>query len=80
MYERIQDKEVKTNKAHFCEWCAGYLSKGSYARYRAYRFNGEFQYGWMHDDCARAMDECIDDYPEGWVPGDFERGSTVSVA
>ena len=80
MYEEIQRKEVKCRKSHFCSWCAGHIPAGNYAAYRAYVWNGDFHNDWMHDDCDRAM-RAIDpsDFPDGWTPGDFERGSTVCI-
>jgi hypothetical protein len=76
MYREIQNKEVKTRKPHYCGWCGSFMSVGSYARYRVYVFNGDFSRDWMHDDCCRAMQEISDTLPEGWSPGDFERGLT----
>lgn len=79
MYQEIQNKEVKTRKPHHCEWCAAFIPEGSYVRYRVFKFNGDFNYGWSHDDCYRAMCEVEHEYPDGWTPGDFERGSTEAI-
>lgn len=79
MYEEIRNKEVKTRAGHFCEWCGNFIPKGSYVRHRVYKFNGDFNTGWLHDDCYRAMEEVGHEYPDGWIPGDFSRGSTEYI-
>jgi hypothetical protein len=76
-YTELKLKEVKVRKTHYCEWCAEKLEIGQSAKYRAYVFDNEFHSGYMHPECHDAMqeaDEAIQD--EGWMPGDFSRGSS----
>ena len=80
MYEEIRSKEVKTRKTHFCVWCGAFIPIASYVIYRAYKFDGDFTDDWMHVDCSNASQE-VDwrDYPDGFAPGSFQRGSTESI-
>ncbi len=68
----------KTRKSHLCEWCDELLAPGSPAHYRAYIFDGGFGHGWMHPECWDAMARIdVDLLEEGWMPGDFPRGSEI---
>ena len=77
-YTELQSKLVKVRKPRSCEWCSERIEAGEQANYRAYVFDGDFMSGHMHPECHQAML----DYPyqadlaDGWVPGDFARGST----
>jgi hypothetical protein len=73
----FKNKEVICRKPHSCEWCATKINAGERARYRAYRFDGDFQAGHMHLECYHAMSKSpLYDVEDGWSPGDFERGQT----
>lgn len=79
MVTSLKDKEVTTRKRHRCEWCGELIESGERAQYRVYIFEG-FTTGYMHLECREAMDDYPDkrDLADGWMEGDFKRGSTES--
>lgn len=77
MYTELKKKLVVCRKRHRCEWCNEYIEIGEQSHYRAYVWEEGFQTGYMHKECKEAMDEYPNRYDleEGWMPGDFRRGS-----
>ena len=82
MSQILKDKKVKTKKRHRCEWCNEWIEAGTEANYRSYVFNGDFNHGHMHPECNDAMNsgKADIDPDEGWMPGDFKRGSVECLA
>ena len=80
MYVELQQKAVIVRKPHRCEWCAERIEKGEDAHYRSYVWDDGLQSGWMHPECWAAMSE--EDYrnlEDGWMPGDYKRGTCECV-
>lgn len=78
MYEEIKCLEVQCRRNHGCEWCNETVSKGEKAQYRVYVFEGDFNTGWMHPECWRAMEDSPNDViSERWVPGEPQRGKIL---
>lgn len=75
-YRPITERWIKsTKKKHFCEWCNTRVDAGSYAYRRVYVFDGDFNCGYMHEECAKAMEQTSNEIlQDGWMPGDFNRG------
>ena len=75
--ELSEPKQVTTRKNHRCGWCDELIPKGTTDIWsRSYIFEDGPQSDWMHPECWDAMfemDHC--DLAEGWMPGDFVRGS-----
>lgn len=66
----------KTRKSRSCEWCAQEIPAGSKAFHRSYIFEGDFNSAYMHPECKNAYGEAPPDIVEdGWIPGDFKRGT-----
>lgn len=69
--------EVKCRKSHECAWCGKFIEKGSKAISRSYIWESGPQTDWMHHECNDAMHTAPRDVlNDGWLPGDFVRGST----
>jgi hypothetical protein len=78
MYSEIRCKVVKCRKDHCCEWCGEDIEKGTEAKNRTYKFEGELNHAWMHLECFKAMEESdYDTVADGWYPGDNQRGKTI---
>jgi hypothetical protein len=81
-YSEIENRLVlKTKKDHQCAWCGEKIKSGESAQYRVYVFD-DFTRDWMHPECYGAMGKLPRDdwaYQEGWMPGDFKRGTTECV-
>ena len=62
---------------HTCEWCAEGITRGTRARYRRYIFDGRWLSGYMHPECYEGgyLEEDPMNLEDGWVPGDYKRGS-----
>lgn len=76
MYTPIQEKLVKTRVEHRCEWCDEDVDKGTTAFYRAYVWEGDFNSGYMHEECRAALLKAPADLiEEGWTPGEFKKGT-----
>ena len=74
------DKQVKVRKSHRCVWCGEDIPNKSNAQYRSYIFDGVFQFDWMHPECYSAMMNDWDEgFDEGFLPGEFERGSAENA-
>ncbi len=72
----LKDKIVKVRKQRRCEWCGERIEEGEQARYRAYRFDGEFQTGYQHLECYAAM--CQSDFDDwGFEQCQQLRGKTL---
>ena len=73
----FKNKKVKTKKRHRCEWCNEWIEAGEAANYREYIVEGDFYHGHMHLECDAAMmsGTAAIDNDDGWMPGDFKRGS-----
>ena len=75
-YVELQAKIVRPRKNHECEWCGEPVLKGEKCNYRSFIFEQGPQSGWSHPECWLAMAEQDRDVLcEGWMPGDFQRGS-----
>lgn len=75
-YVELQSKTVKPRKARACEWCAERIEKGEECHYRSFIFEDGPESGWSHPECYEAMkDADPSDLSEGWMPGDWKRGS-----
>jgi hypothetical protein len=81
-YQEITNKEVqKTRKPHQCCWCSELIDTGEKARHRVYVGDG-FTSDYMHPECYNALLEKPNEYyfnEEGWMPGDFKRGSYEEI-
>jgi hypothetical protein len=78
-YTELTCKEVRCRKQHLCSWCGNVILKGEQAQYRSGIFQGDFGAGYEHPECYEAMMSIPSkDFPhdEGWMPGDYLRGST----
>ena len=79
MSELLQHRWVKkTRKPHRCDWCSLKIEAGSAARYTAAHDGGDFFAGYMHPECAAALDSLPTDdavFDDGIGLGDFARGS-----
>ena len=64
-------------KRRECAWCGNWINQGEPAQYRVYVFDG-LQRDWMHPECAAGMEACDDDLSEGFMPGDYPRGSSIA--
>lgn len=75
------DKEVRVRKRHKCCWCNEWIEVGHMARYRAYKWFGDFKSDYMHTECEEASGEVAAEEGEcfEWMPGDFPRGGTKST-
>ena len=75
----LKEKFIKScRKEHRCKWCGGKIKKNETAYYRSYVFEGEFNHGWMHNICYKAMMESDkDDLCEGWYEGMWEFATTT---
>ena len=73
----LKNKEVICAKMHVCGWCGEWIDIGEKAQYRVYKWEGDFVDGHEHPECYQAM-LTLDyrDAQEGWMPGDYKRGST----
>lgn len=76
----LLNREVRVKKRRICEWCAEPICAGERAHYRVYVWQGEFSRAWSHPECWEAMG-LVEPFrlDEGWLPGDWRRGSTESV-
>ena len=77
-YRELRSKTVKCRKTHQCSWCGESIEKDEEAESRDYVWDGELRSDHQHMECAAAM-RCAskDAIPaDGWMPGDFLRGST----
>lgn len=76
----ITSKQVRCRQFHRCDWCGDAIAPGNAAQYRTIVVSGErvLQSRWMHLECFDAMTdyEPQSDLDNGWMPGDFSRGST----
>ena len=72
--------QVTTRKDHRCGWCNEMILKGTPDIWaRSFIFEEGPQSEWMHPECYEAMNEIDFEYiSDGWIPGDFARGSTES--
>lgn len=79
-YREIENKDVVVRKHHRCVWCAETIPKDETARYRAYIFDGDMTWDWMHPECYQAMLASPSEvYCDGFMPGDFERGISLTT-
>jgi len=69
--------QVTTRKLHRCGWCNELIPEGTPDIWaRSYIFDDGPQSDWMHPECYEAMGELDHgERCEGWMPGDFLRGS-----
>lgn len=75
-YTTLADEWVTTRKVHQCDWCGELIEKGTKARRRVGIFEGDFCEGRQHPECYAAMEDAPHDVVcEGWMAGDFPRGS-----
>lgn len=73
----FRDKVVKIRKAHPCAWCGERIEVGANVPYRAYVWEDGIASEWFHPECCAAMRRVSpEDMEEGYVPGDYVRGST----
>lgn len=78
MHCELKNKTIKAvKKDRECAWCAEPINKGESAQYRVYIYEG-FRTDWMHPECASAMNRTEEDLSEGFMPGDFPRGNSIS--
>lgn len=77
MVTDLKSKEVCCRKSHRCAWCDEVINAGERAHCRVYIFDG-FTTDYMHLECYEAMGNYPDmrDLEDGWMAGDFKRGST----
>jgi hypothetical protein len=78
MYRELRDSIVICRQPHECGWCAEKIDKGERAHFRSYVWSGrpgEIVSDWMHPECWNAMIEQEYDPEDGWMPGDYRRGS-----
>lgn len=76
-YEGIRINEnCKIRKRQQCAWCGDLMEVGEITVYRVYIFDGDFTADHMHLECYKAMRDCNDDFGDGFMPGDYLRGST----
>ena len=79
-YREIKNIDVRVRKSHRCAWCAETIYKGETARSRAYVFDGDFTSDYMHPECYQAMMASpTEAYCDGFMPGDFERGVSLTT-
>jgi len=70
----IQNKQVTTRRVHNCAWCGEQIQIGEAAQYRVYIFDG-FQTDYLHPECKEAMNTYPDYLGDGFIQGEFKRGS-----
>lgn len=63
-----------TRKPKFCDWCGEKLPEGSKAHYMSTLCEGDFFAGYMHLECAAAMQSIRWDGEDGFEPGSWARG------
>ena len=70
--------QVTTRKPHRCGWCDELIPRGTAGIWaQSYIFEDGPQSDWMHPECFNAMGDLDrEDLSDGWMPGDFLRGST----
>lgn len=77
MYVELQSREVRPRKVRVCGWCAERIERGELCHYRSYIFEDGPQSDWTHLGCWEAIQDAEKEIlQEGWMPGDFKRGST----
>lgn len=77
-YEELRCNHVKARKHHTCEWCGTAIQRGEKCMYRAYKFEGDFNHGWMHLECEHAMNKSPwDEVSEGFISGEQGRGCLI---
>jgi hypothetical protein len=75
-YTKIKSGHPKGRKDYRCEWCDESIPKGEKHFARTYIFDGDFNSGRMHLECEAAMHKSPhDELAEGWLPGDYKRGT-----
>ncbi len=73
----LKDREVKIRKAHGCTWCDEIIEKGETVPYRCYTHEDGIASEWWHPECMEAMKKVpAADIADGYIPGDYHRGST----
>ena len=79
-YHEIRNVGVTARKPHMCAWCAETIHASELARLRIYIFDGNFTSDHMHPECYAAMEMTpTEEYCDGWMPGDFERGVSLAT-
>lgn len=77
-YHELKVKEVTARKEHSCEWCGEKTAVGEKYVNRVYIYEGEFNNGHMHLDCAEAMNKSDSEYiQDGFFPGHAKRGEVI---
>ena len=76
----LEDKIVTTRKVHQCGWCDEKIEEHSKVPYRSFIVADEGKVSeWQHPECRtafRRMDWSDWGADEGYIPGDFKRGTT----
>lgn len=80
-YRELSNKEVTARKQHQCGWCAERIEKGDRAQARKYVWEGDISSDHMHPECYVAMEtyKPQSDLWDGWMPGQFQRGTHDDV-
>lgn len=77
-YRELACKERTARKVRRCEWCDEQIQPGTRYQYRSYVWDEELRSGGMHLECFDAMQRAEPfRLEEGWMPGDYGRGSTA---
>lgn len=77
-YRELTHTQRTARKERRCEWCDEPILPGERYQYRSYIWDERLQTGGMHLDCSDAMQRAEPfQLEEGWMPGDYGRGSTA---
>lgn len=79
-YQELHSKKVRTRKMHRCEWCGEMIAEGDVADYRAYKYEGDFNTDYMHEECTSGMRHSMlnkDLRDFGFEPGAQFRGGLL---
>ena len=72
-----EGKTLKVRKAHRCEWCYQAILAGTECYYFKGMWDSEWQNWYMHLECKGSY--AIDRDPDGFMPGEGERPSTIKI-
>lgn len=74
----LTDRLRITFKDRRCIWCPEKILAGEPARYRVYKFDGDFQTDYMHPECGAAMDALPrGELCEGFEASSYKRGTST---
>ena len=74
-WEGISCRNVTARKERRCIWCDEPICRGSVYIRDVGRFEGDFQQNDYHPECMAAADTIVGDLQDGFMPGEFKRGT-----